>query len=87
MLLLLSIPAFAQWYVRPVEAVRDGSSPSGASPADVSFLLDAARRQGWLYPRSGSGRFDPTRRPPHTLLGVDFTDWSRVNLAELGPPQ
>jgi hypothetical protein len=76
LLLLLSMPAFAQWddgLLKPF--VMDHRSV-GASPADVSFLLDAPagkdgfiRVQGGHFVRPGGRRI--------RFWGVHLTDWSR----------
>jgi hypothetical protein len=84
LLALVPAIAFAQWSDSLLEPFAMNHRSAGASPADVSFLLDApAGKQGFVRIRNGHlARPDGSRL---RLWGVHLTDWSRGSV--LLPPK
>jgi hypothetical protein len=83
-LLLLPATTFAQWDDNLLKPFVMNHRAAGASPADVSFLLDApAGRTGFVRVQNGHlAKGDGTRL---RLWGVHLTDWSRGSV--LLPPK
>ena len=79
LLLLLSIPAFAQWDDGLLKPFVMDHRAGGASPADVSFLLDApAGKDGFI--RIQGGHFVKPGGRRIRFWGVHLTDWSRGSI-------
>jgi len=83
-LLLLPATTFAQWDDNLLKPFVMNHRAAGASPADVSFLLDApAGKTGFVRVQNGHlAKGDGTRL---RLWGVHITDWSRGSV--LLPPK
>jgi len=76
LLLLLSIPAVAQWDDGLLKPFVMDHRAGGSSPADVSFLLDApAGKDGFI--RIQGGHFVKPGGRRIRFWGVHLTDWSR----------
>ena len=79
LLLLPSNPAFAQWDDGLLKPFVMDHRASGASPADVSFLLDApAGKDGFI--RIQGGHFVKPGGRRIRFWGVHLTDWSRGSI-------
>lgn len=83
-LCLLPASAFAQWNDSLLKPFVMNHRAAGASPADMSFLLEApAGRNGFVTVRNGHlAKPDGSRL---RLWGVHLTDWSRGSI--LLPPK
>jgi len=81
--LVFSLPAFAQWDDNLLKPFVMDHRAAAASPADVSFLLDApAGKDGFI--RVQGGHFVKPDGKRIRFWGVHFTDWSRGSV-ELPP--
>src|SRR5436190_12408062 len=76
LLLLLSTPAFTQWDDSLLKPFVMNHRAGGASPVDVSFLLEAPAGKGGFI-RSQGGHFVKPDGKRIRFWGVHLTDWSR----------
>ena len=76
LLLLFSSCALAQWDDGLLKPFTMDHRSAGASPADVSFLLDAPAGKGGFI-RIRDGHFVKPDGRRIRFWGVHFTDWSR----------
>ena len=85
LVLFLSTAAFAQWDDGLLKPFVMDHRAAGASPADVSFLLDApAGKAGFI--RVQDGHFVKPDGRRIRFWGVHFTDWSRGSV-EIPPKE
>jgi len=85
LLTCLALPAFAQWDDTLLKPFVMNHRAAAASPADVSFLLDApAGKDGFIRVRNG--HFVKPDGQRIRFWGVHLTDWSRGSV-ELPPKE
>ena len=81
----LALPALAQWDDNLLKPFVMDHRAAAASPADVSFLLDApAGKDGFI--RIQDGHFVKPNGQRIRFWGVHFTDWSRGSV-EMPPKE